>query len=543
MNSASSPARRVLTVVMDGVGVSAEKFGNAVAAARTPHLAALARDGLYTTVKAHGTWVGLPSDSDIGNSEVGHNALGAGRIFDQGAKLVQRAIDDGSMFTGATWTEMIRQVCGAKSTLHFIGLLSDGNVHSHETHLHSMIRVAAKNGVRTVRVHTLLDGRDVAEGSSAVYIDRLEKVLSEVKASGCDARIASGGGRMLVTMDRYEADWEMVSRGWNLHVHGIGQAWSSVQAAMKHGQSVSNPSDQYFPAFVIVDDKGPIGKIKDHDGVVFFNFRGDRAVEISRAFTEKSLDKFDRGNVPNVFFAGMMEYDGDLKIPPRHLVAPPAIENTMGEILAKRGVRQFACSETQKYGHVTYFWNGNRSGKFDPKLETWVEIPSDNLSFDLKPWMKAWEICETTIEHMKRGAFDFGRINFANGDMVGHTGNFEAAVIAVSTVDLMIKRLRTAAEETNTILVVTADHGNADEMFDAKAKDFPNWEDLPLNKRPRPKTSHTLNPVPFYVYDPLAPKARALKAGDNFGLANFAATALELMGQTAVQGFEPSLLV
>ena len=532
----------MLTVVMDGVGASSETFGNAVAAARTPHLDGLARDGLHTTIKAHGTWVGLPSNADIGNSEVGHNALGAGRIFDQGAKLVQNAIDDGSMFQGETWTEIIAQVIKADSVLHFLGLLSDGNVHSHEAHLHAMIRAAARSGVRKIRVHILLDGRDVAEGSSKVHVDRLEKVLNEVKGGGCDARIASGGGRMLITMDRYEADWEMVARGWNLHVHGIGQAWPDIQTAMRQGQAAPQSSDQYFPAFVIADEKGPVGRIRDHDAVIFFNFRGDRAVEISRAFTEKSLDKFDRGHVPNVFYAGMMEYDGDLKIPPRHLVAPPAIANTMGQILAERGLRQFACSETQKYGHVTYFWNGNRSGKFDPKLETWVEIPSDNLSFDLKPWMKAWEICETTIDHMMRDTFDFGRINFANGDMVGHTGNFEAAVIAVSTVDLMIKRLRAAAEATNTILIVTADHGNADEMFDAKAKDFPNWEDLPLDQRPKPKTSHTLNPVPFYVYDPKAPKARSLQQGDQFGLANFAATALELLGQPPVKHFMPSLL-
>jgi len=548
MNSASKNASvakcRVLTVVMDGIGISPSRFGNAVACARTPNLHALARDGVFTTLNAHGTFVGLPSDADIGNSEVGHNALGAGRVFDQGAKLVQRAIADGSLYRGSEWQNLIKQCKSAGSTLHFMGLLSDGNVHSHESHLHNMIRKAASDGLRKIRIHVLFDGRDVAEGTAESYLSKLETVLAEVRTAGCDARVASGGGRMRITMDRYEADWPMVKRGWNIHVHGEGPKFPTDSAAMTHGRAQRDASDQFFPEFVIADQGQPVGPIVDHDGVIFFNFRGDRAIEISRAFTEEKFSAFDRGRTPKVTFAGMMEYDGDLKIPNRYLVTPPAIAGTLAELLARKGLRQFACSETQKYGHVTYFWNGNRSGKFDDKLETWVEIPSDNIQFDRKPWMKAWEICETTIDHMQRGTFDFGRINFANGDMVGHTGNFEAAVVAVETVDLMIRRLREAAVDTGTILVVTADHGNADEMFDAKEKDFPDWESLPFDRRPKSKTSHTLAPVPLYLFDPLAPKSWELAnlATSARGLGNFAATALTLLGLPEHGDFLPSII-
>jgi len=538
---------------MDGIGLSGSRFGNAVACARTPNMRALAMDGAFTSLLAHGTAVGLPSDADIGNSEVGHNALGAGRIFDQGAKLVQKAIDDGSVFSGATWTDMIAQVRSAESTLHFLGLLSDGNVHSHEQHLYAMMRRAKRDGVKKVRVHVLLDGRDVSEKSAEVYVDRLQKVMSELRSGDFDVRIASGGGRMKVTMDRYEADWDMVQAGWHCHVHGEGRQFADINAVLQEFRKDAMLTDQYFPAFVIAEAGRPVGPISDHDAVILFNFRGDRAIEISRAFTDDHLTAFDRGRRPKVMFAGMMEYDGDLHIPSKYLVSPPAIADTLGEHLAKNGLRQFACSETQKFGHVTFFWNGNRSGLFDKKTEEYVEIPSDRVEFDRKPWMKAYEICETTIDRMTRQTFDYGRINFPNGDMVGHTGNFEAAVVAVETVDLMLRRLRIAAAASDTILMVTADHGNADEMFDAKAKDFPDWENLPLNARPKPKTAHTINPVPLYIFDPRG-QTFSLKSGslttaspesgtERRTLAHVANTVLDLMGMPQREDFLPSLLV
>jgi 2,3-bisphosphoglycerate-independent phosphoglycerate mutase len=541
-----SPAkRRVLTVVMDGIGLSASDFGNAVTNAKKPNLDWLKQNGLWTTLKAHGTYVGLPSNSDIGNSEVGHNALGAGRIFDQGAKLVQNAIATGSLYSGDTWKKILSHVSTTGGTLHFIGLLSDGNVHAHEDHLYSMLRTAKKSGCKKIRIHVLFDGRDVGEKSAEIYVSRLEKVLAELCSDGFDCQVASGGGRMNITMDRYEADWDMVKRGWDCHVHGNApNQFRSLNEALSHFRKDEKLTDQYIPAFVITKEQKPVGPIKTGDSVIFFNFRGDRAIEISRAFTEESFSKFDRGSMPKVFYAGMMEYDGDLHVPPQYLVPPPAISDTLGEFLAKSKVRQFACSETQKYGHVTYFWNGNRSGYFDKKFEEYLEILSDsNITFDQKPAMKALEITDETIKRMRADSFDYARINFANGDMVGHTGNYEAAVSAVETVDTMLGKLITAARETNTILIVTADHGNADEMFDAKEKDHPNWKTAA--KRPTPKTAHTVNPVPFVIFDPQNQSQWKLDsaAKESACLANVANTVLTLLEIPTRDLYLPSLVL
>lgn len=537
--------RQVLTIVMDGVGINESTFGNAVANAARPNLKWLMNNAAYRTIFAHGTYVGLPSDSDIGNSEVGHNAIGAGRIFDQGAKLVQHAVNSGSLYKGEMWKKVISQVISQNTTLHFIGLLSDGNVHSHEAHLHDMMRQAKRNGVRRVRIHVLLDGRDVGEKSAEIYVDRLEKLIQELQSKDFDVAVASGGGRMRVTMDRYEADWSMVENGWKTHVLGESENYfSSLKEAIDHFRTDPILTDQYLPSFVISSRGAPVGTIHDGDAVVFFNFRGDRAIEISRAFEEADFNAFERKRFPKVLYAGMMEYDGDLHIPRNYLVKPPAIDNTLGEYLANNGVRQFACSETQKYGHVTFFWNGNRSGYFDEKLEEYIDIPSDRINFDLKPWMKAFEITETTINRMQNKSFDYGRINFANGDMVGHTGNYEAALIAVETVDLMIGRIIEVAKVTGTIVMVTADHGNADEMFDAKEKDFPNWQELSLDKRPTPKTSHTLSPVPFAVFDPLSSTAWKINpAVKNGSLGNIANTVLTLLGMSERDLYLPSLVI
>lgn len=424
----SKAKRRVLVVVMDGVGVRSSNYGNAVKLAYTPYMHFLEKKGLYRTLKAHGTYVGLPSNADIGNSEVGHNAMGAGRIFDQGAKLVQEAIDSGRLFEGQSWQELISNVVQKKSTLHFLGLLSDGNVHAHEQHLYAMMRRAKREGVSKVRLHLLFDGRDVGEKTAEVYLARLQAVIDELQGPAFDVKVASGGGRMSITMDRYEADWSMVQRGWETHV--LGEAPKTFSSAHEAIDSLrlmdSKVTDQYLPPFVVTDHGMPVGPVLDGDSVILFNFRGDRAIEIARAFSEPTFAAFPRRRFPAVKFAGMMEYDGDLHIPPLFLVTPPQIDKTLTEYLVNAGVRQFACSETQKFGHVTYFWNGNRSGKFDETLEDYVEIPSDNIQFDLKPWMKAAEITQCTIDHMQAKDFNFGRINYPNGDMVGHTGNLSA---------------------------------------------------------------------------------------------------------------------
>ena len=536
--------RKLLTVVMDGIGERKSSYGNAVKLAHTPNLNFLREQSLFTTLKAHGTAVGLPSDADMGNSEVGHNAMGAGRVFDQGSKLVTSALESGRLFSGECWQKMISQLKKNNSVLHFIGLLSDGNVHSHEQHLYGLLREAKRAGIATVRLHVLFDGRDVPEKSAEVYIDRLESELAKLRSKEFDIKPASGGGRMIVTMDRYEADWEIVQRGWNAHVHGEApHAFASLTEAIGFFRKDHNLTDQYIPPFILKENCGPVGLIRDNDAVVLFNFRGDRAIEISRAFTEEVFTKFDRGRVPKVFYAGMMQYDGDLHIPPNYLVEPPTIDDTLGEYLVGCGVRQFACSETQKFGHVTYFWNGNRSGMFDKKLEEYLEIPSDRIEFQYKPWMKAYEITEQTVNRLKGGKFDFLRINYPNGDMVGHTGNLEAAMIAVATVDMMLGYLWEACKETDTILMVTADHGNCDEMFEGKGEGPENWLSQPFCERPKPKTAHTLNPVPFYLFDPKGLEHWALtNAGTSPSIACIASTVIEVLGLQAKASYVPSLV-
>ena len=533
----------VLIVVMDGVGCGASNEGDAVWLARTPTLDRLAEVSLTTRLCAHGTAVGLPSDDDMGNSEVGHNAFGAGRVFDQGAKRVQMAIDSGEIFQGDEWKRLVRRVKESGEPMHFIGLLSDGNVHSHIKHLFAMLRRCNEEGVQKARVHILLDGRDVPETSALEYVEALERVLHELnEQGGRDYRIASGGGRMFMTMDRYNANWSMVERGWKHHVLGEGRAFSSATEAIKTLRD-ENPGmiDQDLLGFVIVDEHGaPVGPIRDGAAVVLFNFRGDRALELTRAFTEPELSEFDRGPIPDVAFAGMMEYDGDLHLPRHYLVQPPSIDRTMGEYLARNQVSQFACSETQKYGHVTYFWNGNRTGMFDEVYEEYVEVPSDVVPFEQRPWMKAAEITDATITALRSGGLRHGRINYANGDMVGHTGNLDAAVIAVEAVDLSLGRLIPIINKLNGALIVTADHGNADEMFeiDKKSGDFKRDPAGHL----RNKTSHTLNAVPCYIYTPGNDSLALDPHVQHPGIANIAATTLQLLGFERPEGYVPSLL-
>jgi 2,3-bisphosphoglycerate-independent phosphoglycerate mutase len=532
----------LLVVVMDGVGLGRRDAGDAVHLARTPTLDFLAAHTPTTRLRAHGTAVGLPSDDDMGNSEVGHNALGAGRVFDQGAKLVTAAIESGALFAGVAWQRLVERVKASGEPLHFLGLLSDGNVHSHDAHLHAMIRRASAEGVRRVRVHALLDGRDVPATSEPRYLDALEGVLAAENARGDrDYRIASGGGRMQITMDRYGADWPMVERGWRTHVAGSGRGFQSAREAVATLRDESpGIGDQNLPAFVIMEDGQPVGPIRDGSSVIFFNFRGDRAIEITRAFEDTHFPHFDRGARPDVAYAGMMQYDGDLGLPRHFLVSPPAIARTSGEYLAHAGVTQFACSETQKFGHVTYFWNGNRSGAFDASRETYVEVPSDTRPFDERPWMKAAEVCDATIDALVAGRFRAGRINFANGDMVGHTGVLESSILAVEAVDLQLARLLPVVARLGGALVVTADHGNADEMFELDKKS--GAPALDAAGRPKAKTSHSLNAVPFHVYAPGVPGLALRGDVPAPGLANVAATTLTLLGYEAPDDYAPSLL-
>ena len=555
------PRGPVVLVVMDGVGRGAGDEADAVTIASTPTLDRLWVPGARAELRAHGKAVGLPSDDDMGNSEVVHNALGAGKIYAQGALLVGRALESGAIFEGDTWQQVIAR--GARGgAVHFLGLLSDGNVHAHISHLEAMLAAAARAGCTKLYVHALLDGRDVPPHSALEFVERIEAVLGQLRAGGgpsgggnpagsagragatsprgIDARIVSGGGRQNITLDRYEADWDMVARGWSTHVLGAAPAYPSARAAIEAGRA-AHPGiiDQDLPGFVV----SPAAPMQDGDACVMFHFRGDRAIEISRAFDDgDDFTKFDRVRRPDVFYAGMMEYDGDLHIPKHYLVRPPNIEHPMGEILAAAHITQLAISETQKYGHVTYFWNGNKSGMFDDGTETYVEIPSDRVSFDERPWMKAAEITDRLIAELRSGKHQFARVNYANGDMVGHTGSFDATVVAVECVDLQIARLKKVVDELGGILVITADHGNADEMFQRDkagkvARDKKSGQ-------PIVKTSHTLNPVPLIIHDPTR--------GDRYeidptratvsGIANVTATCIELLGFVPPDDLQPSLL-
>ena len=533
----------VLTIVMDGVGLAPDTVSNAVATAYTPTLDMLMKNYPMVSLKAHGTAVGLPSDDDMGNSEVGHNALGAGQVFAQGAKLVSQSIESGKMFASETWQTIISNVKSNGSTLHFLGLFSDGNVHSHIDHLKAMILQAKAEGASCVRIHILIDGRDVGETSALEYIDPFEAFIADLRDASFDIKIASGGGRMKITMDRYEADWSMVERGWQTHVLGEGRQFASAAEAVKTYRSELSVIDQDLPPFVIAENGTPVGTINDGDSVIFFNFRGDRAIEISKTFDAKDgeFDKFDRKRVPSVVYAGMLEYDGDLHIPSRYLVSPPEITNTMSEYLTLSGVKQLAISETQKYGHVTYFWNGNRSGKFSEELETYIEIPSDVVPFEQRPWMKCAEITDKLIECLESGEYKYLRVNFPNGDMVGHTGSLLATRCSMEALDLQLARILKVLDKVGGVALITADHGNADEMYEMDKKTGLPKADK--NGNYKSKTSHTLNPVPCIIYDNVTNGAYTVKPDEgNFGLSNVAATMVNLMGFEAPDMWDESII-
>jgi 2,3-bisphosphoglycerate-independent phosphoglycerate mutase len=516
----------IVLVIMDGVGRGDGGPGDAVKVANTPNLDRLFATCPYTWLKAHGAAVGLPTDDDMGNSEVGHNALGCGQIYAQGAKLVTESIESGALFQSKTWKKLADNAKNGK-TLHFLGLLSDGNVHSNISHLFAMLKEAKKEGIQSVCCHILLDGRDVPATSALEYVKQLEDVLSSLSGDGYDYRIASGGGRMTITMDRYEANWPMVELGWKTHVQGIGRQFADAKTAIETYRQETNCIDQDLPPFVIARDGVPAGKIANGDSVILFNFRGDRAQEISLAFDRKDFDKFDRGDYTGVLFAGMLEYDGDLHIPTNYLVEPPVIQNTLTEVLCAHHIREYALSETQKYGHVTYFWNGNRSGKVDESLETYEEIPSDVIPFDQAPAMKSVEITDHMVEAMASGKYDFLRCNFPNGDMVGHTGSLEAAITAMEFVDKGVGRIIEAADKYGYAVCVTADHGNADQMTETK------------KGKTSVRTAHSLNPVPFIIYDP--DNKYVIKDGA-YGLANVAPTLVKMMDIPAPDCWEDSMI-
>ncbi len=514
--------------ILDGVGWGRRDEGDAVYLAHTPHLDRLLERAPWCLLKAHGTAVGMPSDGDMGNSEVGHNAMGAGRIFAQGASLVQDAIASGDIWRSAVWQ---RAITG--KTLHLLGLVSDGNVHAHVDHLHALIHRAARDGVARLRVHVLTDGRDVPARSALTWVRPLEALLASLPG---DCAIATGGGRMAITMDRYEADWDMVRAGWQCHVHAQGRRFASASEAIATlYEEDSTVSDQYLPPFVVGDYSG----MDDGDAVIFFNFRGDRAIEISRAFEEPELDAFDRGSRPDVLYAGMMEYDGDRHIPAAYLVAPPAIDDTVGERMAAAGLTVLSLAETQKFGHVTFFFNGNRSAPLPGETQT--EVPSAAVPFDQLPQMSADAVTALAVSAITSGRYDHIRLNLANGDMVGHTGNLTATIAAVEVLDACLGRLEEAVRAVDGVMLLTADHGNADEMFQPSSSGYKRDE----HGMPLPSSSHSRSPVPLVLLDPsgtwelIDAQRDAAVVG---GIAQIGGTLLALCGLEVPAHYLPALV-
>ncbi len=527
----------LVLIIMDGIGLGRKDQSNAFYLADTPFLDKLQKEcskkKLYIELKAHGTAVGLPTDDEMGNSEVGHNAIGAGNVVKQRAMLAKEAIQSERLFKSEKWLDLANGIIDNNKTLHFIGLLSDGYVHSHISHLIGLLRGAAASNIKKVRIHTLFDGRDVPPQSALLYIEELEQELNKINADGVhDYRIASGGGRMRVTMDRYNSDWEVVKRGWEAHVGGIPEKFPSYKGyflsaieAINQARSIElDIIDQFLPSFVIVNEKkNPIGKMEEGDGVIYFNFRGDRAIQISRAFDEENFNEFKRDYYPHVQYYGLLQYDDKLNIPKNYFIEPPKIDNTISDYLSLEGISQFAIAETHKYGHVTYFWRGNRDVKI--KGEDCVEIKSDpSETIKDQPKMKAYEVRDELIKAIISGKYKFLRVNFANGDMVGHTGVKSAAMIAAETVDECVNEIVNTVTALKGIAVVTADHGNLDEM-----EEF--------------KTAHTLNPVMFTIIDSDYNNEYIIndKVKDP-ALGNIAATILNLLGYHKPENYLDSLI-
>ncbi|TFF85926.1 MAG: 2,3-bisphosphoglycerate-independent phosphoglycerate mutase [Promethearchaeota archaeon] len=526
-------------IIMDGVGLGEKNQNNAFYRANTPFLDKLIQEcprmGLYTTLKSHGRAVGLPNDKEMGNSEVAHNALGSGRIIKQRATLAKESISSGDLFKSKKWDSFLSKIKKQEKTLHLIGLLSDGYVHSHITHLFGLLDGAVDSNIKKVRIHTLLDGRDVPPQSALEYIDQLnDKLMKTNEKNSYDYKIGSGGGRMRVTMDRYYSDWEVVRRGWEAHVCGKPEQnsnyqgyFSSAEEAIKKARELDpDISDQYLPSFVVVDDENnPVARMEDGDGVINFNFRGDRAVEISQAFDDLNYG-FEKICNPNVIYYGLEQYDKKKNLPKHYFIDPPEVEDPLTKYLCYEKIKQFAIAETHKFGHITYFWNGNKEGYVCEDYEKYVEIKSDpSEMIEDNPNMKAYKVRDGLIEALETGDYRFLRANWANGDMVGHTGNIDSAIIAAETVDECVKDVVQKVMDLNGIAIVTADHGNIEEMGKGHS------------------TAHSLNPVMFAIIDYNYNNEYEINKNiKEPGLGNVAATLLNLLGYKKPSSFMDSLI-
>ncbi|MDR0591491.1 MAG: 2,3-bisphosphoglycerate-independent phosphoglycerate mutase [Candidatus Nomurabacteria bacterium] len=517
----------VVLAILDGVGLSSHIVGNAVRQAYTPNLDLLMGRYPLWQLKASGEAVGVP-EGQAGNSEIGHYTMGSGQVVKQNELLVDEAVKTGKIFDGQTWKDAVQGVLKNESKMHFVGIFSDGRVHSNMYHMLAMIQRASEQDVKKARVHILLDGRDVPPTSALKYVDILEEELAAYDAKGFDYKIASGGGRTYVTADRYGSDWPMVERGWQAHVLGTARPFTSARAAIEtFRQEQPSIQDQYLPPFTIVGDDGaPVGKMDDGDTVIYYDFRADRAIEFSEAMTVKDFDKFERGHVPRVYYAGMVEYDRDRHIPAHTLVEPVQVKHVLAEYLVSEGISRFVTSESIKFGHVTFYFNGNKNGRFSDKLEEYVDIPNKTGEPWQFPWMDSDKLTDISIEKIKGGKFKSILVNYPNGDIVGHEAKMLPSIIAMEAVDLALGRTMAAVDEAGGVLLVTADHGNLEEEVYLGHRGGAMLKD----GKPVPKTSHTTNPVPFVIYDNTENRDRYSKKSGDFGLSNIAATVALLHG-------------
>ena len=527
----------LIHVVLDGWGVGPPDETNAIHQAVLPVMDGLIQNHPYTQLWTHGKYVGLPSENDLGGSEVGHMTMGAGVIKQQGPTLIKKLMQSGDFFEIPVLTKIIKNCLDHDTPLHLLGLLSDGNIHSHLDHMQAIVYHAFQAGIRRCYVHALLDGRDVGVQSALNYTEQFEKLFSELKEQrgDIDYAFASGGGREAVTMDR-DSNWGKVEEGWNIHVKGKSEnRFPRIRDAIEYFRN-KNPGiiDQDIPGFVLVRNGKAIATIEDNHGLIFTNFRGDRAIEFSKAILEEEFPHFERHVRPQVMFVGMTQYDQDDEIPAEYLVGTPEVDEPFGKRILELGLKQFRLSETQKYPHVTFFYNGGYREPLDSSMENYHLIESDKIpSFASQPAMKAGEISNKAVEFIRSGEYQYGLINFANADMVGHTGDFQAALNAVETVDVALNSIVRAIAEMKGILVITADHGNADQMLIENCNGV-----MEIN------TKHSLNPVPFIIFDPLYNGDYHLKPfGEDYNnnLSNVAATNFILLGQPVPDDLAPPL--
>ena len=505
----------IVLVVMDGVGLAPDGPGNAVKLAHTEFLDKVSKEYLNIPLAASGEAVGILK-GDMGNSEVGHNALGSGQIIKQGIASIEDSFKTGQIWDSKAWTKIIANVNQNHSTLHFSGIFSDGNIHANIAHLEKMIIMANAQNVAKIRIHLVFDGRDVPPQSEPKYINRLESFLKPFNLQGRDYRIASGAGRMVAVSDRYENDWPMVKKGWDMfHGSAENHFHSATEAIETFRKQDSKIQDQYLPPFVVVDDSDqPVGPVQKGDSFIYYDFRADRAIEIAQAFTYIDFPYFDRGNYSpdDIVFAGMTEYNSDTHVPELQLVPPVQIHDPLNQFLGRNGISQLAVSETVKFGHVTYYFNGNSYDKAEK--EDHIKIDSDTLPFDTRPWMKSAEITDAVIDHIDQ--YQFIRLDFPGGDMVGHFGELEPTIVATEAIDLQLQRLAKKVDDLGGMMLITADHGNAEELLDEKNQ---------------PKTSHTTNKVPCIFYDNTENRTKyVINDILDPGLSNVAATIATLLG-------------